>query len=147
MTKRDRCLRGKRAQAVDLRSCLWSGSAFNVSARGRLAIGAAIIEEMTMRVGLRNAMRVGLTALCLSVWASPLFAQAIKLGDKEVQLHGSFQQGFAISGTNNFLTMNTDAGSGEMTDVAFNASSELTRKLRVGGQMYIRKIGELGDGR
>jgi hypothetical protein len=99
-----------------------------------------------MRVGFRNAMRVGLTALCVSVSASPLFAQAFKLGDKEVQLHGSFQQGFAISDTNNFLTMNTDAGSGEMTDFAFNASSNVTRKLRVGGQMYVRKIGELGEG-
>jgi len=87
-----------------------------------------------------------LTVLCLSVPASSLLAQSFKFGDKEVQIHGSFQQGFDLTNNNNFLLMNTSKGSVEMTDAALNASSSLTRKLRVGAQMYVRNIGELGNG-
>ena len=99
-----------------------------------------------MNVWPRVALRVGLTALCLSVAASSLLAQSIKFGDKEVQIHGSFQQGFDVTNNNNFLTMDTSKGSIEMTDAAVNLSSSLTRKLRVGGQLYLRNIGELGNG-
>jgi hypothetical protein len=72
---------------------------------------------------------------------------SFKLGDKEVQVHGSLQQGFATGTGNNFLTMETNDGSGAMTDAALNASTNLTRRFRVGGQVYLRNIGELGNGR
>lgn len=79
--------------------------------------------------------------------ALPASAQtSFKVGETEVQVHGSIQQGFVWSDTNNFLTMPTTTGSGEMTDGAFNASWTLTKKLRVGGQLYSRNIGDLGNG-
>jgi hypothetical protein len=86
------------------------------------------------------------TAMTLAMGASSARAQSITLGGKDVQVHGSFQQGFAVSDNNNFLTMDTTSGSGAMTDGALNVSSQLTSKLRVGGQLYTRKIGELGGG-
>jgi hypothetical protein len=90
-------------------------------------------------------------SVCLGVAfaAAAATAQAqssFKVGEKEVQVHGSFQQGFVVSDTNNFLTMKTSEGSGAMTDTSLNMSSQLTRKLRVGGQIYSRNIGELSNG-
>jgi hypothetical protein len=80
--------------------------------------------------------------------ALPALAQAsMTVGPVEVQLHGSLQQGFAISDENNFLTMGTDGGTAEMTDGAFNVSSQLTRRLRAGAQLYVRHIGDLGKGK
>jgi hypothetical protein len=79
--------------------------------------------------------------------AVPASAQtSFTVGQTEVQVHGSVQQGFVWSDTNNFLTMPTTSGSGEMTDGAFNASWTLTKKLRVGAQLYSRNIGDLGNG-
>src|SRR5262245_45705803 len=78
---------------------------------------------------------------------APASAQtSFTFGAAEVQLHGSIQQGFAWSDTNNFLTMPTTSGSGEMTDGAFNASFNLGKKLRAGAQVYSRNIGDLGNG-
>jgi hypothetical protein len=91
-------------------------------------------------------MGAGLTALVLSVSASSLMAQTIKVGSKEIQVHGSLQQGFGLTNDNNFLTMDTTAGSVEMTDAAINVSSSPARKLRVGAQLYVRNIGALGNG-
>jgi hypothetical protein len=94
----------------------------------------------------RAGTTLSLTALCLSLSATSLFAQSVKIGSKEVQVHGSFQQGFIFTDKNNFLTMDTTSGSGEMTDGAVNLSSSVTKKLRVGAQLYARNIGQLGNG-
>jgi hypothetical protein len=94
----------------------------------------------------RAGTTLSLTALCLSLSATSLLAQSVKIGSKEVQVHGSFQQGFIFTDKNNFLTMDTTSGSGEMTDGAVNLSSTLTPKLRVGAQLYARNIGQLGNG-
>jgi hypothetical protein len=94
----------------------------------------------------RAAMGAGLAALFLSVSASSLMAQTIKVGSKEIQVHGSLQQGFGLTNDNNFLTMDTTGGSIEMTDAAINVSSSPTRNLRVGAQLYVRNIGALGNG-
>jgi hypothetical protein len=100
-----------------------------------------------MRVFPRAWTTAALAALCLSVWATPSLAQtSVTIGGKEIQLHASFQQGFIVTDANNFLTMDTTRGSGAMTDAAVNVSSNLTRKLRLGAQMYTRNIGELGNG-
>jgi hypothetical protein len=91
---------------------------------------------------------IAVIGLCMWAWsAAPVVAQtSFKVGDAEVQMHGSIQQGFVWSDANNFLTMPTTTGSGEMTDGAFNLSSQVTKKLRVGAQIYSRNIGDLGNG-
>jgi hypothetical protein len=95
---------------------------------------------------VRMMTAAGALVASLAFTVSSVSAQSISVGGKDVQFHGSFQQGFAISDTNNFLTMDTTAGSGQMTDGAFNVSSQVTHKLRVGAQLYTRKIGEFGEG-
>jgi hypothetical protein len=94
----------------------------------------------------RAAMRAGLSAALVSVCAPPALAQSIKVGGKQIDVHGSLQQGFNVTDENNFLTMDTKGGSGAMTDAAINVTSSLTPKLRVGAQAYVRNIGQLGNG-
>ena len=64
-----------------------------------------------------------------------------------IQVHGFASQGFALSNQNNYLTMDTSKGSFAFTDGGLNMSTNLTSKLRVGAQGYIREIGQLGGGR
>jgi hypothetical protein len=91
---------------------------------------------------------MALASLALAVAVPSAFAQSssFKVGEKEVQVHGSVQQGFVFSSGNNFLTMNSRDGSAAMTDGAFNLGSQLSSKLRVGAQVYSRNIGDLGNG-
>jgi hypothetical protein len=63
---------------------------------------------------------------------------------RDVQVHSFASQGFAYSNQNNFLTMNTTDGSG-FTDYGVNISTQLTDKLRVGGQMFGRDAGRIGN--
>jgi hypothetical protein len=71
------------------------------------------------------AMRAGLVALCLAVSPSPLSAQAVKIGSREIQIHGSVQQGVAVTDDNNFLTMMTSQGSAGMTDAALGTKGAI----------------------
>jgi hypothetical protein len=66
---------------------------------------------------------------------------------RQVQVHGFASQGFAVSDENNFLTMNTSSGSAAMTDGGANVSVKLTDKFRVGAQVYVSNIGEMGQWR
>jgi len=86
---------------------------------------------------------IALVALACAVPAA-LHAQFLIEG-RPVQIHGFASQGFAYSSDNNYLTMNTSAGSFKFTDGGVNISSPVTDKLRVGAQIYIRSIGTLGQ--
>ncbi len=85
----------------------------------------------------------GSALLCLCA----LFAQAqeFKVGKYPVQVHGFLSQGFVKTDTNNWLTMNTRQGSGAMTEMGLNLSSQLTDKFRIGGQVYEHNLGQLGQ--
>lgn len=85
--------------------------------------------------------------LLLLAVASNGAAQSVKIGNKEVQVHGFFQQGFALSSGNNFLTMKTRDGSFSMTDGGINVASRITPKLRLGMQAFSRNVGDLGNGK
>lgn len=96
---------------------------------------------------VRNFMRTAVAGALVATGVSPVFAQtSFKVADREVQVHGSIQQGFAISNNNNFLTMDTSDGTGAMTDGAFNASTQVSKQFRLGAQVYTRNVGELGNG-
>jgi hypothetical protein len=96
--------------------------------------------------------RIGMMALvaALGTYSANLRAQDISkyttftFGGRTVQFHGFASQGFAYSNENNYLTMKTSKGSFAFTDGGVNVSTQLTDKLRVGGQVYVRDIGNLG---
>jgi hypothetical protein len=88
-------------------------------------------------------------SMCLAlVWFSASSfcrAQDFKLWNRDVQVHGFASQGFVYTDQNNWLTMNTTSGSGAMTDMGLNISSQLTDKFRVGAQIYDYNHGQLGQ--
>jgi hypothetical protein len=99
---------------------------------------------MRVQKSVRTLGFVGLAAL----GAAQADAQStLTVAGREVQLHGFVQQGFVFTSDNNFLTMGSDNGSGEMTDGGINASTKFNDKLRVGAQLYVRNLGQFGNGR
>ncbi len=70
----------------------------------------------------------------------------LKVKDRPVQIHGFIQQGYALSDTNNWMTMKTNKGSAAFTDGGLNISSPITDRFRIGAQAYTRNIGDLGNG-
>lgn len=87
---------------------------------------------------------VDFTLVCFFTVATG-WGQEIKLWNRPVQAHGFVSQGFVKSDGNNWLTMNTTAGSAGMTDLGLNVTSQLSDKLRVGAQVYDRNLGQLGQ--
>jgi hypothetical protein len=88
---------------------------------------------------------VGLVFACFWAGQFRLQAQDFKLFDREVEVHGFASQGFVYTNTNNWLTMNSNQGSGAFTDFGLNVSTSVTNKLRVGAQLYDRNLGQLGQ--
>ncbi len=84
---------------------------------------------------------------CLAVLGLGSALGQFKVAGKDVQVYGFFQQGFAVSSGNNFLTMKTTNGSFSMTDGGFNVATRLTPKLRVGAQVFSRNIGDIANGK
>jgi hypothetical protein len=64
---------------------------------------------------------------------------------RQVQVHSFLSEGFAQTNQNNYLTMKTSDGSADMFDAGVNASMQVTDKLRIGAQAYIRDFGRLGQ--
>jgi hypothetical protein len=100
-----------------------------------------------MRAHTSKVRTLGFVGLAALGAAQAADAQStLKVAGREVQLHGFVQQGVVFSSDNNFLTMGTDNGSGEMTDGGINASTKINDKLRVGAQFYARNVGQFGNG-
>jgi hypothetical protein len=76
----------------------------------------------------------------LSGCAVPALAQ--NLGN--IQIHGFATQSVLCSSHNNFFTTNSTIGSVSWTDAAMSVSDSVTDKLRVGIQLHVYELGQLG---
>jgi hypothetical protein len=95
-----------------------------------------------MKKVFRRSLAAGmLVALTVAI---SLHGQEIKLGNQAVQVHGFGTQGLIYTNDNNWLTMNTSAGSVKFTDVGLNLGSQISRKVRAAAQGYDRSLGQLG---
>ena len=88
---------------------------------------------------------IGVVWACLCVGQLALQAEDFKLLDRDVEVHGFVSQGFVYTNTNNWLTMNSNRGSGAFTDFGLNATASVTDRIRVGAQFYDRNLGQLGQ--
>src|SRR5579872_2598542 len=61
-----------------------------------------------------------------------------------IEIHGFATQGFLFSSHNNYLTMNSSSGSLQWTDGAVSVTDSLTDNLRVGIQLHMYQLGQLG---
>lgn len=75
-------------------------------------------------------------------------AQAAQIGHEgdllSVEVHGFASQGFILSTENNYLAKSTN-GSFEFSEVGLNFTKPLTDNLRLGLQLFTRKLGPTGD--
>jgi len=85
-----------------------------------------------------------LAVLALLLWTERAEAQELKIADHAIDFHGWYSQGFAYSSGNNYLTMDTTAGSFALRDGGINASTSLRDNLRIGAQVSAYQIGQLG---
>lgn len=61
-----------------------------------------------------------------------------------IQIHGFATQGLLYSTHNNYLTMQSSSGSLQWTDGAISVTDSLTENLRVGIQLHMYQLGQLG---
>ena len=90
-----------------------------------------------------------LVLVFMALVASPALLQAqfdFTLGGYKVHVHSFATQAFGYSDHNSYLTMHTYSGSGAFTDGGVNLSTNITDRFRVGGQAYVRRLGELSKG-
>jgi hypothetical protein len=90
-----------------------------------------------------------LKKIALLLWVAVpagLSAQQFNIAGHPVQFHAFGSQGFAYSDVNNYLTMPTSQGTFAFTDGGLTLGSQITDKLRVGAQGYVRNIGKMGNG-
>ena len=78
--------------------------------------------------------------LLVCVCAGRLYAQSLA----GIKFHGFVTQGFLFSSDNNYLSMKSSDGSVRWTDGAVSASDALTDKLRLGIQLHMYQLGQLG---
>lgn len=92
----------------------------------------------------RRIVQLVLAGLCLGqAW---LVAQDFDVFGRHVQVHGFVSQGYVFTSGNNWLTMTTNGdGSAGFTEMALNVSTAVNDKLRIGGQIYDRNMGQLGQ--
>jgi hypothetical protein len=78
--------------------------------------------------------------LLAAICAGGLFAQDLS----GIAIHGFVTQGFLYSSNNNYLTMKSSDGSAQWTDGAVSITDSLSDKLRVGIQLHMYQLGDLG---
>jgi hypothetical protein len=103
------------------------------------------VDEISV-IGIQPFRGRFLLALAATLLASAAAKAQFIVGGRQVQAHGFFSQGFLKSDTNNYLTLPSRNGSFQLVDGGLNLSSQLTNRLRVGAQAYVRDVGNLGKG-
>jgi len=61
-----------------------------------------------------------------------------------IDFHGFFGQGYMLSTHNNYYGATTD-GSFHLVDAGFSATRQINDKLRIGGQIYSFRLGDVGS--
>jgi len=79
------------------------------------------------------------------VFPPALRAQDIDVWNHTIAFHGFATQAGIYTSGNNWLTMDTDNGSGAFTEMGLNVSTNLSDKFRFGAQVYDHNIGQLGQ--
>ena len=76
--------------------------------------------------------------------SSPALRGAVAIGDTNVQIGGFVSQGWLYSSDNNFPTADK-GGTWDFREMAVNASTTFGAHLRVGGQLFAQRLGQLGE--
>ncbi|MGA9393026.1 MAG: hypothetical protein WBV69_21530 [Candidatus Sulfotelmatobacter sp.] len=83
--------------------------------------------------------RIPLVVL-VCLYAGCIYAQDLS----GIEIHGFATQGFLFSSHNNYLTMQSSSGSLQWTDGAVSVTDSVTDNLRIGIQLHMYQLGQLG---
>lgn len=84
------------------------------------------------------------SALLLTGVFTPRAPASIPLGGDRVQLGGFFSQGWLYSSDNNYPTADK-GGTFDFREMAVNVSTTVGSHLRLGGQAFAQRLGDLGE--
>jgi len=84
--------------------------------------------------------RRGICVLLVGLSSLALNAQDLE----NLQIHGFATQSFLYSSANNYMTMKSSSGSLQWTEGAVNVNDAVSEKLRVGIQLHMYHMGEIG---
>ena len=81
----------------------------------------------------------------IGLWLVLMCATAVAAQDLDhLQIHGFATQGFLFSSNNNYLTMKSSDASLQWTEGAISFNDPVTDKLRVGVQIHMYQMGQIG---
>ncbi len=83
---------------------------------------------------------LALSLACILLCGGELWAQDLE----HLQIHGFATQGFLFSTNNNYMTMHSSSGSLQWTEGAVNFSDSISDKMRVGIQLHMYQMGQIG---
>jgi hypothetical protein len=83
-----------------------------------------------------------LAALLAGTSLTPAHA-AVAIGNSQVQIGGFFSQGWLYSSNNNYPTQDK-GGTWDFREMAVNVSTTIGSHLRVGGQAFSQRLGQIG---
>lgn len=86
-------------------------------------------------------MKNPITPLVLIIFSCANFLHAWEYN--HIDIHGFFDQGYLASSGNNYFGDTTN-GTWQMTQAALNASANIGNNLRLGGQLYTFRLGDIG---
>ncbi len=87
--------------------------------------------------------RLKITALATFCVLSGVSRGAIAIGNSNVQIGGFFSQGYLYSNNNNLPTQDV-GGTWDFREAAFNVTDTIGAHLRVGGQVFEQRFGNIG---
>ena len=64
---------------------------------------------------------------------------------ERVEFHGFLSQAWMNTTKNNYMANDTVGGSFSWTEIGLNASMQITDDLRIGGQVFIKELGQFGN--
>jgi hypothetical protein len=93
---------------------------------------------------LAGSWRLPLILLVSWMSLSATTRAAISVGNSGVQIGGFFSQGWLYSSNNNYPTADK-GGTWDSREMAFNASTAVGSHVRIGGQAFAQRLGNLGE--
>ncbi len=89
-----------------------------------------------------NLSRLRVAGLCALAFHAPASAFELSVPGEPIEVHGFASQGFIKTTDNNYLA-ESKRSSFEFTEVGLNFTKELTDRLRLGVQLFARRLGPL----
>ncbi|MFM2091288.1 MAG: hypothetical protein RLZZ127_1777 [Planctomycetota bacterium] len=115
-----------------------------IPSRSLLALALGVAPVLAAEPAPAPAETPTAPAAAAPAAAGPTLGEKTRQVLDTMEFHGFMSQGYMVTKNNNYLAGETnDGGSWDMREVGVNASVQVTDKLRVGAQIFGRKLADL----